>query len=131
MSNNMSIDQMLKINEEFKKKGLLLSSEDLFDRLRLRDDMKTECWKIRQEYILEKLEMDKKKATRTIELKAVVDDKWKWLTEKAIDGNIKQEFYDEEISLSAKKATYELLYERAESIIDFINVVKLNLKSDF
>jgi hypothetical protein len=102
----------------------------LFDRLRLRDDMKTESWKIRQEYILEKLEMDKKKAMRTIELKAVTDDKWKGLTEKAIDGNIKQEFYDEEISLNAKKATYELLYERAESIIDFINVVKLNLKSD-
>jgi len=126
----MTIETMLNINEEFKKKGLLLSSEDLFDRLRLRDDMKTESWKIRQEYILEKLEMDKKKAMRTIELKAVTDDKWKGLTEKAIDGNIKQEFYDEEISLNAKKATYELLYERAESIIDFINVVKLNLKSD-
>jgi len=126
----MTIETMLNINEEFKKKGLLLSSEDLFDWLRLRDDMKTESWKIRQEYILEKLEMDKKKAMRTIELKAVTDDKWKGLTEKAIDGNIKQEFYDEEISLNAKKATYELLYERAESIIDFINVVKLNLKSD-
>ena len=126
----MNIETMMACNEEFKKKGLLLSSEDLFDRLRLRDDMKTESWKIRQEYILEKLEMDKKKAMRTIELKAVTDDKWKGLTEKAIDGNIKQEFYDEEISLNAKKATYELLYERAESIIDFINVVKLNLKSD-
>ena len=126
----MNIETMMACNEGFKKKGLLLSSEDLFDRLRLRDDMKTESWKIRQEYILEKLEMDKKKAMRTIELKAVTDDKGKWLTEKAIDGNIKQEFYDEEISLNAKKATYELLYERAESIIDFINVVKLNLKSD-
>ena len=126
----MTIETMLNINEEFKKKGLLLSSEDLFDRLRLRDDMKTESGKIRQEYILEKLEMDKKKAMRTIELKAVTDDKWKGLTEKAIDGNIKQEFYDDEIALSNKKATYELLYERAESIIDFINVVKLNLKSE-
>ncbi len=126
----MTIETMLNINEEFKKKGLLLSKEDLFDWLRLRDDMKTESGKIRQEYILEKLEMDKKKAMRTIELKAVTDDKGKGLTEKAIDGNIKQEFYDEEISLSAKKASYELLYERAESIIDFINVVKLNLKSE-
>lgn len=126
----MTIETMMACNEEFKKKGLLLSKEDLFDWLRLRDDMITESGKIRQEYILEKLEMDKKKAMRTIELKAVTDDKGKGLTEKAIDGNIKQEFYDEEISLSAKKATYELLYERAESIIDFINVVKLNLKSE-
>lgn len=126
----MSIETMLNINEEFKKKGLLLSSEDLFDRLRLRDDMKTESWKIRQEYVIEKLEMDKEKAKRTIELKTVTDDKWKGLTEKAIDGNLRQEFFDQEIALSAKKATYELLYERAESIIDFVNVVKLSLKTD-
>ena len=76
---------MLKINEEFKQKGLLLSSEDLFDRLRLRDDMKTESWKIRQEYIIEKLEMDKEKAKRVIELKTVTDERWKGLTEKSIE----------------------------------------------
>lgn len=126
----MTIETMLNINEEFKKKGLLLSSEDLFDRLRLRDDMKTESGKIRQEYILEKLEMDKEKAKRVIELKTVTDERWKGLTEKSIEWNIRQEFFDQEISLNAKKATYELLYERAESIIDFINVVKLNLKSE-
>jgi hypothetical protein len=38
----MTIETMMACNEEFKKKGLLLSKEDLFDRLRLRDDMKTE-----------------------------------------------------------------------------------------
>ena len=43
LSDRMTTEQLLAINEEFKKKGLLLSSEDLFDRLRLRDDMKTEC----------------------------------------------------------------------------------------
>lgn len=127
---NQTINNLLEKNEEFKKKGLLLSSEDLFDRLRLRDDMKTESGKIRQEYILEKLEMDKEKAKRVIELKTVTDERWKGLTEKSIEWNIRQEFFDQEISLNAKKATYELLYERAESIIDFINVVKLNLKSE-
>ena len=126
----MSIETMLKINEEFKQKGLLLSSEDLFDRLRLRDDMKTESWKIRQEYIIEKLEMDKEKAKRVIELKTVTDERWKWLTEKSIEWNIRQEFFDQEIALNTKKAMYELLYERAESIIDFVNVVKLSLKND-
>lgn len=126
----MSIETMLKINEEFKQKGLLLSSEDLFDRLRLRDDMKTESGKIRQEYILEKLEMDKEKAKRVIELKTVTDERWKGLTEKSIEWNIRQEFFDQEIALNTKKAMYELLYERAESIIDFVNVVKLSLKTD-
>lgn len=126
----MTIEEMLKTNESFKTKGLLLSPDDLFDWLRLRDDMVTESWKLRQEYILDKMEMDKKKACRTIELKSIVDDKGKWLTEKAIEGNIRQEFYEEEIKLAVKKAQYELLYERASSIIDFINIVKLNIKSE-
>lgn len=126
----MNIETMMACNEEFKKKGLLLSKEDLFDWLCLRDDMITESGKIRQEYILEKLEMDKEKAKRVIELKTVTDERWKWLTEKSIEWNIRQEFFDQEIALNTKKAMYELLYERAESIIDFINVVKLNLKSE-
>ena len=92
--------------------------------------MKTESWKIRQEYIIEKLEMDKEKAKRVIELKTVTDERWKWLTEKSIEWNIRQEFFDQEIALNTKKAMYELLYERAESIIDFVNVVKLSLKND-
>jgi len=126
----MTIEEMLKTNEQFKTKGLLLSPDDLFDRLRLRDDMITESWRLRQEFVLEKMEMDKKKACRIIELKTVVDDKWKGLTEKVIEWNIKQEFYDDELKLAVKKAQYELLYERATAIIDFINVVKLSLKSD-
>lgn len=126
----MTIEEMLKTNESFKTKGLLLSPDDLFDWLRLRDDMITESWRLRQEFVLEKMEMDKKKACRTIELKTVVDDKWKGLTEKAIDWNLRQEFYEDELKLAVKKAQYELLYERATAIIDFINVVKLSLKSD-
>jgi hypothetical protein len=45
----MTIETMLNINEEFKKKGLLLSKEDLFEWLCLRDDMITEANKIKQE----------------------------------------------------------------------------------
>ena len=126
----MNIETMMACNEEFKAKGLLLSPDDLFDWLRLRDDMVTESWKLRQEYILDKMEIDKKQACRTIELKSIVDDKGKWLTEKAIDWNLRQEFYEDELKLAVKKAQYELLYERANSIIDFINIVKLNIKSE-
>jgi hypothetical protein len=48
----MTIDQLLAINEEFKKKGLLLSEEDLLDRLRLRDDMNTTSSDIKQEVLI-------------------------------------------------------------------------------
>jgi hypothetical protein len=45
----MNIETMMACNEEFKKKGLLLSKEDLFEWLCLRDDMITEANKIKQE----------------------------------------------------------------------------------
>ena len=127
----MTIDQLLAINEEFKKKGLLLSEEDLIDRLRLRDDMNTTSSDIKQEVLIWKLELDKEKAKRTIELKAVKDQSWKNITEKNIDWIIKQEFFEKDIELLTKKATADLLKDRADAIIEFINIIKLNKKISF
>lgn len=123
------VSDLLDRSEEFKKKWLLLEKEDLFERLLLRDKMKEEAGKLRQQFILDKLEMDKDKACKVIEYKAVTDDKGKGLTEKIIEANIKQDFYDKEIELATLKAMADLLYERAESIIDFVNIVKIELKS--
>lgn len=125
----MNIETMMACNEEFKQKGLLLSKEDLFEWLCLRDDMITEANKIKQEVTIWKLELDKDKAKRVLELKSVVDEKWKWLTEKAIEGNIRIEFQERELELITKKTVGELLRERAESILEFVNIVKIELKS--
>lgn len=124
----MTIETMMACNEDFKKKGLLLSEEDLFDRLRLRDDMITESQNLKCKYIEGKLTADKDKAKRTLELKSITDDKGKGLTEKAIEGNIKQEFFDKDLELLTIKATADLLQDKADSIIEYINVVKLNKK---
>lgn len=129
MEIKMEIKVMLKINEEFKEKGLFLSKEDLFDRLRLRDDMKTRSNELKQEVTIWKLELDKEKACKVIEYKTVTDDKGKWLTEKTIESLIKKDFYEKEIELLTKKATADLLQERAESIIDFVNIVKMEIKA--
>ena len=125
----MNIETMMACNEEFKKKGLLLSKEDLFEWLCLRDDMITEANKIKQEVTIWKLELDKDKEKRVLELKSVVDEKWKGLTEKAIEGNIRIEFQERELELITKKTVGELLRERAESILEFVNIVKIELKS--
>lgn len=127
----MTIEQMMKINEEFKTKGLLLNEEDLLDWLRLKDDMITRSSEIKQEVIIWKLELDKNKATRVLELKSVQDEKWKSLTEKSIDWILKQEFFDKDIELATKKATADLLKDRADSIIEFINVIKMNKKISY
>lgn len=126
----MTVEEMIRKNEEFKKKGLLLSEEDLFNRLMLRDTMITEVSNIKWKYLEDKIELDKDKAKRILELKTITDDKGKGLTEKAIEGNIKIEFADRELELITQKTISDLLQEKAESIIEYVNIVKLQKKSN-
>lgn len=127
----MTIDQMLKIHEDFKSKGLSISEEDMLDRLNLREDMITEASNLKAKNIETKMILDKDKAKRTLELKSVVDEKWKGLTEKTIEWNLKIEFFDREIEIVAQKATADLLQSKADTIIEYVNVIKLNKKISF
>lgn len=127
----MTIEQMLKIHEDFKSKGLSISEEDMLDRLNLREDMITEASNLKAKNIEEKMTLDKDKAKRILELKAFKDENWKWFTEKTIEGNLKVDFFDRELEIVSQKATADLLQSKAETIIEYINVIKLNKKISF
>lgn len=127
----MTIEQMLKIHEDFKSKGLSISEEDMFDRLNLREDMITEASNLKAKNIEEKMTLDKDKAKRILELKAFKDENWKGLTEKTIEGNLKVDFFDRELEIVSQKATADLLQSKADTIIEYINVIKLNKKISF
>ena len=127
----MTIEQMLKIHEDFKSKGLSISEEDMLDRLNLREDMITEASNLKAKNIEEKMTLDKDKAKRILELKTFKDENWKWLTEKTIEGNLKVDFFDRELEIVSQKATADLLQSKAETIIEYINVIKLNKKISF
>lgn len=120
------IQKLLDKNEEYKKKWLQLTEDDLFNWLVLQDEMITESSNMKAEYLEKKLQSDKDKALKSLELKAVQDEKGKGLTEKQIDAIIKKDFFDSDIKQWALKATYELLYQRAQTITEFINIVKMN-----
>lgn len=127
-SNNwkLTVQEMLDKNEEFKKKGLQLNEDDLFNRLILQDDMITESSNQKGKYLENKLQIDKDKALRSMELKAEVDEKGKAMTDKQIEARLKQEFYEKDLDQTVLKASYELLYQRAQTITEFINIVKMN-----
>lgn len=120
------IQKLLDKNEEYKKKWLQLTEDDLFNRLVLQDEMITESSKLKSKYLEEKLLSDKEKALRSIELKATKDESWKGITEKVVDSIIRKEFYEKDLDQLATKATYELLYQRAQTITEYINIVKMN-----
>lgn len=127
----MTIEQMLKIHEDFKSKGLSISEEDMLDWLHLREDMITEASNLKSKNIEAKMILDKDKAKKVLELKTVKDGSWKGLTEKAIDWNVKIDFFDREVEITVQKAMADLLQSKADTIIEYINVIKLNKRISY
>jgi hypothetical protein len=67
-----------------------------------------------------------------MELKMQKDENWKTAnTDKFIEQLLKSEFYLQDLELATLKATADLLYWKAQTITDLVNVVKLNKKADF
>ena len=125
------IQELLDKHEAFKLKWLQLSDEDLFQWIWLQDRMITEVSNMKSEYLEKKLKLDKDKSIKTLEMKADVDEKWKAPTDKRIDAVLKQEFFQEDLDQSVLKTTYELLQQKAGTITEFVNIVKMNKKANF
>ena len=128
----VNVQEYIDRNEAFKLKGLMLSNDDLFNRLCLQDEIITAVSNMKAEYIEKKLTLDKDKALRGMELKLEKDENGKTVnTDSFIEKKIKNEFYIQDLDLATLKNSYELLYGKAQTITDLVNVVKLNKKADF
>lgn len=128
----VNVQEYIDRNEAFKLKGLMLSNDDLFNRLCLQDEIITAVSNMKAEYIEKKLKLDKDKALRGMELKLEKDGNGKTVnTDSFIEKKIKNEFYIQDLDLATLKNSYELLYGKAQTITDLVNVVKLNKKADF
>ena len=132
MTNKMTIQEIIDKYESFKKKWLKLNEQDMFSRLELQDLIQDQVIEFKSEYLEEKLEFDRDYWLRLIELKEITDVNWK---KKYTDSTAKavcdDEFYERELDLITKKATYEMLTNKANNIVEYINVIKLSLKKDF
>lgn len=132
MIEQMTIQEIINKYESFKKKWLKLNEQDMFDRLELQDTIQDQVIEFKSEYLEDKLEFDRDYWLRLIELKEITDANWK---KKYTDSTAKavcdDEFFQRELDLITKKATYEMLMNKANSIVEYINVIKLSIKKDF
>lgn len=103
---------------------------DMFSWIELKEKMKFKVIELKSQSIELKQKLDKEKALRILELKSEVDDGGKKLTEKSIDSTVRLEFFDKDQELNALTKYRELLLECAENVLEYVNVVKLNLKND-
>lgn len=123
---------LLARHEEFKKKGLQLTVDDLYNWICLQDEIIGVVSQMKAEYSEKKLEQDKQKSLRGIELKAEKDENGKTVnTDKMIEQLLKIEFSTQDLDQLVLKNTYELLQQRGNVITDLVNIVKLNMKTDF
>lgn len=126
------INNMIQRHENFKQKGLMLTNDDLFDWMCLQDEMITISSNLKSEYAENKIRMDAEKWQRMIELKLELDENWKKVyTDSTANSKIDNEYMDEDIEQATRKVQYELLYSKAQTITEFINIVKLNNKALF
>lgn len=125
-----TIKDLIDQHEAFKLKGLDLSVPDMFSWIELKEKMKFKVIELKSQAVETKAQIDKEKALRVLELKAEVDENGKKLTEKSIDSTILIEFQDRTAELNALVKYRELLIECAENVLEYVNVVKLNLKND-
>jgi len=126
-----NIQELLDKHEAFKLKWLQLTDDDLFNWIALQDTMITEVSNMKSEYLEKKLKYDKEKSIKTLEMKADVDEKWKAPTDKWIDAVLRQEFFQQDLDQSVLKTSYELLQQKAGTITEFVNIVKLHMKQDY
>jgi len=124
------IQDLIDQHEAFKLKGLDLSVADMFSWIELKEKMKVQAIELKSQAIETKAQLEKDKAIRTLELKAEVDENWKKLTEKSIDSTLLLEFQERTTELNALSKYRELLLEYADNVLEYVNVVKLNVKND-
>lgn len=126
------IDALLQRHEILKLKWLQLWEQDLFNWVMLWEEMADCITELRSSYQEQKQSNDTKKGQRMIELKLELDEQGKKkYTESTAEAVIRQEFFQQDLDLSALKIKTELLQNKTAVINEYINIVKMHLKKDF
>lgn len=132
MTEQMSIQEILDQYESFKLKWLKLNEQDMYDFLALQDTIQDKIIELKSAYLEDKLVFDRDYWLKLVELKEQKDKDWKKLfTDTTAKAICDKEFFERELALIQAKATYEMLINKASTIIEYINVIKLAFKKDF
>ena len=125
----MEIQSLIDKHEQFKAKSLMLNEDDLFNWIMLWEAMLDKITELKSVYQEEKQQLDVEKWLKMIELKSMLDDKWKKIyTESTAEATIAQLFFDRNKELATMKLQTELLLNKTTVLSDYINIVKLNFK---
>ena len=132
MTKQMNVQEIIDKYESFKLKWLKLNEQDMFEWLELQDIIQDKVIELKSWYLEDKLIFDRDYWLRLIELKEIKDIDWKKkYTDSTAKAVVDNEFFERELWLITKKSTYEMLMNKANNVVEYINVIKLSVKKDF
>lgn len=118
-------------HESFKLKFGDLKIEDLFEWVKLKEEMTVMAINMDSELSESKLLLNNEKGKRLIELKLELWPDWKKKhTESTAQWVINLEFIEQDLALEKLKNAMKILNERARNIIEYINLSKRYLDID-
>lgn len=123
----MTVDtqKLIDRHEVFKCKGLQLTDDDLFNWVRLWEEMLDAWTNLNSEYQEDKQQLEVDKWIKMIALKTMLTaDNKKVHTDTTAEATIKAEFQDREKEVKAIKLKADLIYNKASVCEAYINIVK-------
>ena len=126
------ITNLLDRYEAFKLKWLQINEQDMFDFLKLQDEIDDKVIELKSQYLEEDLTFKRDYGIKLNEIKSQKDfEGKKMFTDTMAKWICDAEFFERELDLIVMKCTYENLANKSKKIVEYINVVKLALRKDF
>lgn len=125
------LQKLLDYHELMKAKWILLTEDDMFNRVKCWEEMKDLQAELRSEIYEQKIRLDNKKGQRMIELKLVVNEAWKkTYTDTTAEAQVRQEMEQDLIDFNVLKLKSDLLQSKIDTVVEYINIAKLKLRKD-
>ena len=119
------MEELTKKHEQLKALWYNVWIETLWEWIDHKAELLAKAWEIDSQYRENKVTIKKDKWKRGMELKF-----WeKKMTEKMIEWQISDEFYLRDLKQEELSVIYQWLLDKADNAQEYINVIKLNIKT--
>lgn len=119
------MEELTKKHEQLKALWYNVWIETLWERIDHKAELLAKAWELDSEYRENKVTLKRDKGMRSMELKHGKEKR----TDKMVEWIISDEFYDRDIHQETLATMYKLLLDKADNAQEYINVIKLNIKT--
>jgi len=119
------MEELTKKHEQLKALWYNVWIETLWEWIDHKAELLAKAWELDSEYRENKVTLKRDKGMRSMELKHGKEKR----TDKMVEWIISDEFYDRDIHQETLATMYKLLLDKADNAQEYINVIKLNIKT--